>query len=50
MSDDTGANVSVKYLADAEKALFGRFISEVDGAEYERADKVLDLLDRLGII
>lgn len=50
MGVDTGENVSVKYLSDAERALFTRFISEVDGAEYERADKVLDLLDRLGII
>lgn len=50
MGDGSTENGQVLYLSRAEGALFGRFVSEVNAGEYDRASKIIDLLERLSII
>lgn len=38
------------YLEQAEKLLFDKFFAEVNSGEYERADKIIDLMEHMSIV
>ena len=47
---DAGTVVEGKHLADAESALFERFLSKLDEGRYDECHKITGLMERLSLI
>lgn len=45
-----GTNGEGKRLADAESALFDRFLSKLDEGRYDECHKITGLMERLSLI
>lgn len=50
MGAENAEIVQPLYLESAEKALFDRFLIELDAGDYYDADKVISLMKRLEIV
>lgn len=47
---EVGTNGEGKHLADAESALFERFLSKLDEGRYDECHKITGLMERLSLI
>lgn len=47
---DAGTNEQGKRIADAESALFERFLSKLDEGRYDECHKITGLMERLSLI
>lgn len=50
MGDTTATDCGKLYLERAEEVLFANFITVINDGEYDRAEKLLEFLERLSLV